>query len=303
MKIPTAWKPVSYIAYYGGQNKCTRLVGALASSQEASIWVDAFAGSGTLTINREVLFLKKSVMIEKSRPVCTMHKVLKDKDTYMEFIERVCKIEMTKSLFQEAYSARGNGDYEGYSEMDIAIYEYILRTNCYSGIMGSYVKKNINYNNRYTNLLEIHDRYQNCDIINGDSLPDIKKYAQMEEAFLVLDPPFMKATRASTGQYDHEYEDEQHEVLLDAIKNAKADIILMGYDKAVNSDEKNLYDIKLRESTERQWYKFYVEKEDMVSKVEVGSKRNVKNQCMWINFYPHYSVRNNFAELDSLQKL
>lgn len=69
MDIPTAWKKQSYIGYYGGQSQCTDLVSALAVSQESKKWLDGFAGSGTLTINRDTSFLEKSIMIEKSRPV------------------------------------------------------------------------------------------------------------------------------------------------------------------------------------------------------------------------------------------
>lgn len=299
---PTVWEKKSYIGYYGGQSQCTDLVSALAVSQESKIWLDGFAGSGTLTINRDTSFLEKSIMIEKSQPVFLMHKMIQDNVTYEEYIQRICKLDIDKETYHEADCARKNG-YEDCNNMDIAIYEYILRTNAYSGIVGNYVKRDIDYDRRYTSLMEVHDRYKECEIINGDSLPYIKEYAQHEEAFLVLDPPFMEETRTSTGQYDCEYSDQQHTDLLRILKEAKSDVVLMGYDKAVKGDSMNLYDKVLKESNGRQWYKFYVEKKNMISKIEKGGERSNKYQAMWINFYPHRNVLNNFQELDFLEKL
>ena len=165
------------------------------------------------------------------------------------------------------------------------------------------MERHINYDGRYSSLMEIHDRYKDCEIINGDSLPYIKKYAQHDEAFLVLDPPFMEETRTSTGQYDYEYTDLQHESLLNVLKEARADVVLMGYDKAVKGEGMNLYDKVFRESNGRQWYKFYVTKKNMISKIDKGGERSSKYQAMWINFYPHMSVINNFQELDYLYEL
>lgn len=302
MDIPTTWKKQSYIGYYGGQSQCTDLISALAVSQESKTWLDGFAGSGTLTINRDTSFLEKSIMIEKSYPVFLMHKMLKETSTYEEYITRICNLNVDKNLYCEADQAKKN-NYEGYGDMDIAVCEYVLRTNAYSGIVGSYVNRDIDYNERYTCLMEIHDRYKDCELINGDSLPYIKKYAQYREAFLVLDPPFMQETRKSTGQYDFEYSDQQHMDLLEILKEANADVVLMGYDKAVKGEGMNLYDRVLKESNGRQWYKFYFEKKDMISKIEKGGERNNKYQAMWINFYPHNTVLNNFRELDSLVQL
>lgn len=299
---PTLWEKKSYIGYFGGQNQCVDLVSALAVGQKSKIWLDGFAGSGTLTINRDTSFLEKSIMIEKSRPVFLMHKMIQDNVTYEEYIQRICKLDIDKETYHEADCARKNG-YEGCNNMDIAVYEYILRTNAYSGIVGNYVERHINYDGRYSSLMEIHDRYKDCEIINGDSLPYIKKYAQHDEAFLVLDPPFMEETRTSTGQYDYEYTDLQHESLLNVLKEARADVVLMGYDKAVKGEGMNLYDKVFRESNGRQWYKFYVTKKNMISKIDKGGERSSKFQAMWINFYPHMSVINNFQELDYLYEL
>lgn len=231
-----------------------------------------------------------------------MHKVIQDNVTYEEYIQRICKLDIDKETYHEADCARKNG-YEDCNNIDIAIYEYILRTNAYSGLVGNYVKRDIDYDRRYKSLMEVHDRYKECEIINEDSLPYIKEYTQYRESFLVLDPPFMEETRKSTGQYDFEYSDQQHSDLLGILKEAKADVVLMGYDKAVKGDGMNLYDRVLKESNGRQWYKFYVEKKNMISKVEKGGKRNNKYQAMWINFYPHNTVLNNFQELDSLVRL
>lgn len=71
-----------------------------------------------------------------------------------------------------------------------------------------------------TNLVHIEHR---------DALDLIKNFDK-ENVLMYLDPPYMRRTRKSGALYKHEMNNQGHLDLLKLIKNAKAKIVLSGYD-------------------------------------------------------------------------
>ncbi|GAB6393553.1 MAG: DNA methyltransferase [Treponematales bacterium] len=100
-------------------------------------------------------------------------------------------------------------------------------------------------------------------IENKDALALIKRYDR-PDMLMYLDPPYVLSTRRGGKTYAHEYGDDDHRRLLEAIAGAKAKVVLSGYGSP-------LYDEYLSG--------WHVDK-----KVHFDEGRNRRVECLWRNY-------------------
>ena len=77
-------------------------------------------------------------------------------------------------------------------------------------------------------LPEVAGRLRMAEIENDDFRAVIKRYDR-PGTFFYLDPPYVHATRKTTGNYAHEMSDQDHEDLIDLCLNLKGTAMLSGY--------------------------------------------------------------------------
>lgn len=77
-------------------------------------------------------------------------------------------------------------------------------------------------------LPECHERLKRVEIRNMDALDFIHKYDHAQALFY-LDPPYLHETRSSTGEYEHEMTEEDHQKLLFQLSNIEGRFMLSGY--------------------------------------------------------------------------
>src|SRR5690242_13527849 len=92
-------------------------------------------------------------------------------------------------------------------------------------------------------LPEMHSRLRRVLILNNDALTVIHQQDGPRTLFY-LDPPYLHSTRSTTGEYQHEVTDAQHEELLTTLQTIKGRFLLSGY-------RSKLYDTYARRNDRR----------------------------------------------------
>jgi DNA adenine methylase len=77
-------------------------------------------------------------------------------------------------------------------------------------------------------LPDVHARLRRVLILNDDALAVIRKQ-DGPRTLVYLDPPYLHQTRSTTGEYQHEMTDGQHEELLTALQAIEGRFLLSGY--------------------------------------------------------------------------
>ncbi len=86
-----------------------------------------------------------------------------------------------------------------------------------------------------------HFNLPNIKISNLSAIPILQELESLLDpidSFIYLDPPYIKATRRSIGQYSHEMSDDDHRVLLDIINHFRCNVMISHYPN-------HLYDLAL----------------------------------------------------------
>lgn len=77
-------------------------------------------------------------------------------------------------------------------------------------------------------IMECCERLKNAQIENIDGVELVKRYNH-SDTLIYCDPPYLQSLRKK-NMYAHEFSDERHLELLDALRHSKSKIILSGYD-------------------------------------------------------------------------
>ena len=136
------------------------------------------------------------------------------------------------------------------------------------------LRRNINENvsaylSAVDGLYDLHERIRYCELRSMDFRSFIEKY-DTEDAWMYLDPPYLKETRVA-GEYLYEMSEADHIELLELLKDVKCKFMLSGYDNPIYDDYSNRLG----------WTKAEFE----VSKSSSSSKTKPKaNEVIWMNY-------------------
>ncbi len=118
-------------------------------------------------------------------------------------------------------------------------------------------------------LPEAHERLKRVVILNRDAL-DVIKQQDGARTLFYLDPPYLHESRSSTGEYEHEMTDSQHEQLLSTLSEIKGRFLLSGY-------RSDLYDF---------WSKqcgWVCHEREIDNKASSRKNKEIKTECVWTN--------------------
>jgi len=117
-------------------------------------------------------------------------------------------------------------------------------------------------------LSAVHARLQRVVVLCADALNVIREQDGDKRLFY-LDPPYVPATRASTGNYKHEMSVADHRKLLATIKLCKGKVMLSGYPN-------DLYD---QEISDWNRHEFIID-----NKAAGGKTKRTMTEVVWMNF-------------------
>lgn len=102
-----------------------------------------------------------------------------------------------------------------------------------------------------------------CELVQGDALEYLRKFAYDGGELIYADPPYLKSTRRRQKIYRHEYDEEQHSLLLEFLKSVPCQVMISGYDS-------ELYNQVLCS-----WQKV---------SFPAKTHADVRMECLWMNF-------------------
>jgi len=237
-------------------------------------YVEVFAGSA------KVLFAKEPSKIE----------VINDADKkianlyycvafhFKEFWDKAKWLLHSRAITNHLKSKLQTSTSIEFGDIEHAIATYYVLINSFSGSKNGfrYERERASHSQRITHkilyLRAIRKRIKNV-IIECKDFEELIKTWDTEETFFYCDPPYYQ----TEYYYDVSFKKEDHERLLEVLKQAKGKWMLSGY-------HNELYDKTLKGYP-------YVEKQ--ISKFAYGITRNAKNktrpyatEVLWFNFEP-----------------
>lgn len=243
--------------------------------------VDAFAGTGFISLLAAKLGLFETIIQnDLNTELFNYYRVMKDEVKFKKFAETLKELpEPSKEAFnliQLYYKNATNRDRRVKQQLQTvdagrAVMFFYKQHYSYSGVGGySTVKKPLKHyieslertHNLYRNIELKHLQYNNC----------IRKHLEDTRSFIILDPPYCKLYRSQTSSYELEFNTvEQHEQMLNLIKDAKARIILCGY----RTEERDLYKECLIKHSNSTWHCIEFKRE---------SSKASNHEHIWTNF-------------------
>jgi DNA adenine methylase len=79
-------------------------------------------------------------------------------------------------------------------------------------------------------LWAVIERLKAVQIECDDAVRVIERYGRNPKTLIYCDPPYVRSTRNSGSNYEHEMSDEQHIELAQAIHSVEAMVLVSGYD-------------------------------------------------------------------------
>lgn len=209
--------------------------------------VDAFAGTGFISLLAAKLELFENIIQnDLNTDLFNYYCVMKDEVKFKKFSETLKELpEPSKEAFNLIrlyYKDAVNRDRRVRQQLQTvdagrAVMFFYKHHYSYSGVGGySMTKKPLKH---YIESLErTHKLYKNIELKHLQYNNCIRQHLGNKECFIILDPPYCKLYRSQTSSYDLEFNTvEQHEQMLEFIKDAKARIILCGY----RTEESDIY--------------------------------------------------------------
>ena len=260
--------------WYGG--KLRMLLELLCLIPLHTVWCEPFMGSAVVTLNHARS--EKEIINDFDSDLVNFFKVLQDHNKGRRMIEKLLTLEYSKETFEIAKQYKKN-KYDGFSDVERAVWEYVLIFQSFNSVRKSFSKGKTTFNYQMdilTNLFEVQSRLKNVDIRQGDGVALIDSLKDNEEAFLFLDPPYVADTRAKGARdiYGKEMSDHEQIRLLETIQHAKSKVLLCGY-------ESRLYDEYLLTHGYKR-YKLC----DIVKACQFveGRKKDIAEEYIWVNY-------------------
>lgn len=119
-------------------------------------------------------------------------------------------------------------------------------------------------------LQSVHERLRRVVILNRDAL-DVIRQQDGEGTLFYLDPPYLHETRATTGEYEHEMDEAQHDALLVTLGKIEGKFLLSGYRSSMYDECAASY----------RWHRYDF---DLPNNSAGGAEKRRMIECVWTNF-------------------
>jgi DNA adenine methylase len=222
------------IRYYGGKTYQAAWILDVIKRYEFKTYIEPFGGSGAILFAKEPS--KVEIYNDLYSDLVTLYRVLRNPKTFKELITFMENSPYSRELFGESKDALTN---KKLSAVERAGHFFITIRQSYSGLRTNWSSagrigksKASPYHNAIDRLPEVHARLRNVHIEHKDAIECMKQYAT-PTCLIYCDPPYVFGTRVTTEAYKHEYTDEQHEQLVEALLTVPGHKILSGYQSSI----------------------------------------------------------------------
>ena len=219
--------------YYGGKTHLAPKIAALLPPHDH--YVEPFAGSLAVLLAKEPS--RAETVNDLDGDLVAFWRVLRDRP---EELERVCAL--TPHSVEEFVAAADRVDCD---ELEVARRVFVVLTQGREHSMkkrdaGGW-RRRVNQSvgvvlprdlkSKAARITAAAERIANVSIENADALDVIRRYGREPSVCIYADPPYLGDTRGNGGGYGiDQKEDEFHQAFADACNEAKASVVISGYD-------------------------------------------------------------------------
>lgn len=266
--------PYSPIRYLGGKSNLVNTILPLIPKHK--IYVEVFGGAGNLLFAKDPLISEIEVYNDIDGDLVNFFKVLQDEEKFEKFYRKVVFTPYSRQLWREAHNTLSSET----NDIERAYKFFIRFSQCFGGkgvswgytvrtTRGWMAQTAASWIGKIEKLPLWHERIMRVQIEN-DSFEKIIERYDTPDTFFYLDPPYIKDTRLSFDDYEHEMTNEQHELLVDMFLKIKGKAILSGY-------HHEIYDILVKNG----WHviKRVV---PLLVKPTKGQKRPKRTECIYL---------------------
>lgn len=262
---------LSAIPYTGGKAGLVRLMVPfleyVTQTYNLRGYIEAFGGGARMLLNiRPDLFYHK-VYCELDFPLCCLFYVLGNELLVDELINRLYRQDYDEKVFYEAVAAREMDNQmaeKGRFDIDdsdiVASAANTVIAACFSRAADlktydfhSAIDKKTGFYKRVLKMRQFLPILSSVEVIRLNGLRIIEQYINEPDYLIYADPPYVPHTMRSKNHYRYSWSDEDHKNFVDLVKDARAKMVISGYDSV-------LYD----ELEENGWKKVFI-KEKHVS--------------------------------------
>jgi DNA adenine methylase len=267
-------KRLSFFPYLGGKHYLLKTI--LKNIPNHRIYVEPFGGSAKVLLNKEPSEIE--VYNDYDKRIANLFYVVAFK--FDEFFEKVNRLLFSREIYNQAVKDFGSSKIDELGNVDLAVMTYYKLHGTFSGQLNSKSFRTSftrsltkSFFNNLDTLTLIHDRLKNVVIESLDFKKLIKRYSEMEDVFIYLDPPYL----GFEFYYDVKFTLEDHKAMLDILKNSKAKWLLSNY-------ANELYDTELKD-----FYRLEIplSKHSYALTESTKHKRNTKpttTEILWANY-------------------
>lgn len=119
-------------------------------------------------------------------------------------------------------------------------------------------------------LPDVHRRLRGVVILNQKATDVIRKQDGLNTLFY-CDPPYVHASRSTTGEYAFEMGEVEHEELLETLSVIQGKFMLSGYPSSLYTKWERMHN----------WTRHEVK---IDNKAAAGEVKEKKTECLWCNF-------------------
>lgn len=224
--------------YYGGKTHLAPKIAALLPPHQH--YVEPFAGSLAVLLAKEPS--RAETVNDLDGDLVTFWRVLRDQP---EELERICSL--TPHSVEEMVLA---ADRSGAPDLEVARRVFVVLTQgrehslASRGAGGWRRRMNVAkvppapemLSRQAARISTVAERMAGVSLENDDALDIIRRYGREPSVCIYADPPYLGDTRGSGGYGIDQRGDEFHQAFADACNEAKASIIISGYDSPLYAE-------------------------------------------------------------------
>lgn len=241
------------------------------------VWVDAFGGSGAVTLMRRPS--KLEVFNDRHAGIVSFYRCIRDKKKLDELVQR---LELTVHSREEFIWCKETWEYDAIDDVERAARWYYMQAFSFGG-KGRYFGRSLKpLNGSFASKIrdnlvlfhDIHHRFSNVQVENSDWRLILKDYDGPNTVFY-LDPPYYEK-----NCYQHNMSKADHIELCERIFKSEGFVALSGYDNPIYNNYP--WDRKIEWSSHVTITTRAIET-DTTGVTELGSNNNI--ECLWIKEY------------------
>ena len=271
-----AKKLVQPLKWHGGKHYLAKQILALMPPHVH--YVEPYFGGGSVLLEKDPHNVSE-VVNDINGNLVNFWRVLRAPEHFAKFVRVIQATPFSQELWEESGAVL---ETEAPDEIDVdrAIQFFIRCRQSRAGKFDAFATLSKRRTRRGMNeqasawlsavegLPEAAQRMQRVAIYREDAVKVIQKEDSTSTLFY-LDPPYLHETRVTTQDYAHEMNYEDHQRLLQTIKQVEGSVILSGYPS-------ELYQTELQD-----WRRHQIE---IDNKASSKSQKPIKTECLWMNF-------------------